>query len=228
MLHLLVFTVSVSWWVLISPNITRNIVWENTQHLATLPLVSPQNDVWEAFTEVPHWWRVATQIWVVHLIGWNRFQQIRTTTQIWVRTRHQYGISSLVSHQTSFLVETRGGVAKCRLFSQASRNTEHSANKVESDNILLIFLQLLLKDTGSHGVIASLLSWVTSSNNAPPVLWEIKVSESYKVLWIKVLNMRSWLAIRMPRVPSLLQPLAGLVLGSPKVKSCSFYVIYLF
>ena len=84
--------------------------------------------------------------------------------------------------ETSFFVETRGGVAKCRLFSQASRNTEHSANKVESDYVLLIFLQLLLKDTGSHGVIASLLSWVTSSNNAPPVLWEIKVRESYKVL----------------------------------------------
>ena len=46
--------------------------------------------------------------------------------------------SSLVS-QTPFLVETRGGVEKCRLFSQASRNTEHSANKVESDYILLIF-----------------------------------------------------------------------------------------
>ena len=32
--------------------------------------------------------------------------------------RHQYGISALVP-QTSFRGETRDGVAKCRLFSQA-------------------------------------------------------------------------------------------------------------
>ena len=43
---------------------------------------------------------------------------IRSTTQIWVVTRHQYGISALVS-QTSFRGETSGSVAKCRLFSQA-------------------------------------------------------------------------------------------------------------
>ena len=45
------------------------------------------------------------------------FQPIRSTTQIWVVTRHQYGISALVS-QTSFREETSGGEAKCRLFSQ--------------------------------------------------------------------------------------------------------------
>ena len=37
---------------------------------------------------------------------------IRSTIQIWVVTRHQYGISAVVS-QTSF-----GGETKCRLFSQ--------------------------------------------------------------------------------------------------------------
>ena len=45
-------------------------------------------------------------------------QPIRSTTQIWVVTRHQYGISALVS-QTSFRGETVGCVAKRRLFSQA-------------------------------------------------------------------------------------------------------------
>ena len=44
---------------------------------------------------------------------------IRSTTQIWVVTRHQYGIPALVS-QTSFGGETSGTVVKCRLFSQAS------------------------------------------------------------------------------------------------------------
>ena len=46
---------------------------------------------------------------------------IRSTTQIWVVTRHQYGISTLVS-QTSFGVEASGSVAKCWLFSQANNH----------------------------------------------------------------------------------------------------------
>ena len=48
----------------------------------------------------------------------NLIQPIRSTIQIWVVTRHQYGISALVS-RTSFGGETSGSVAKCRLFSQA-------------------------------------------------------------------------------------------------------------
>ena len=43
---------------------------------------------------------------------------IRSSTQIWVVTRHQHGISAFFS-QMSFRGETSGGVAKCRLFSQA-------------------------------------------------------------------------------------------------------------
>ena len=46
---------------------------------------------------------------------------IRSTTQIWVVTRHQYGISALVP-QTSFGGETNGCVAKCRLFSEATES----------------------------------------------------------------------------------------------------------
>ena len=45
---------------------------------------------------------------------------IRSTIQIWVVTHHQYGISALV-YQTLFRGETSGDVAKCRLFSRASR-----------------------------------------------------------------------------------------------------------
>ena len=41
-------------------------------------------------------------------------QPIKSTTQIWVVTRHQYGIFVLVS-QTSFRDETSDGVEKCRL-----------------------------------------------------------------------------------------------------------------
>ena len=52
---------------------------------------------------------------------------IRSTTQIWVVTRHQYGISALVS-QTSFRGETSGDVAKCRLFSQATIHVYNYTN----------------------------------------------------------------------------------------------------
>ena len=44
---------------------------------------------------------------------------IKSITQIWVVTGHQYAIPALFS-QTLFRRETTGGVAKCRLFSQAS------------------------------------------------------------------------------------------------------------
>ena len=47
----------------------------------------------------------------------NLIQPIRSTTQLWVVTRHQYGISALFS-QTSFGGKNSGSVAKCRLFSQ--------------------------------------------------------------------------------------------------------------
>ena len=46
----------------------------------------------------------------------NLIQPIRGTTQIWVVTCHQYGISALVS-QKSFGGEAIDGVTKCWLFS---------------------------------------------------------------------------------------------------------------
>ena len=44
---------------------------------------------------------------------------IRSPTQIWVVTRHQYGISALV-FQTLVGGETSGSAAKCPLFSQVT------------------------------------------------------------------------------------------------------------
>ena len=44
-------------------------------------------------------------------------RSLSASTQIWVVTGHQYGISALVS-QTSFRGKTSDRVAKCRLFSQ--------------------------------------------------------------------------------------------------------------
>ena len=47
---------------------------------------------------------------------------IRSTTHIWVVTRHQFGISAFVS-QMSFSRETSVSIAKCGVFSQATLST---------------------------------------------------------------------------------------------------------
>ena len=57
---------------------------------------------------------------------------IRSTTQIWVVTRHQYGISALVS-QTSFRGENSGGVAKCLAVFSGYSSTSRTV--IVNDNI---------------------------------------------------------------------------------------------
>ena len=59
--------------------------------------------------------------WLVEAISYAA-RPIRSTTQIWVVIRHQYGISAFVAHKW-FRGKARGDVAKCRLFSQARENT---------------------------------------------------------------------------------------------------------
>ena len=88
------------WWV----------AWENSQHLAKPPLVSLPNGVWEMSTEIPYWWRHYPELssasdWLNQIshAAW----PIRSTTQIWVVMRYQYGISALVS-QTPFGGEISG------------------------------------------------------------------------------------------------------------------------
>ena len=61
---------------------------------------------------------------------------IRRTTQIWVVTRHQCGISSLVS-RTSFGGETSGSVAKCWLFSQAKAFPESTELLTFSHTVIM-------------------------------------------------------------------------------------------
>ena len=92
------------------PFCLKNNKLKNGRNFITLPPVFPRNEVWELSTELTHWW-----------LCWNQFPTrllpIRNN-QIWVVTRHQYGISALIS-QTLFRRETSGGVGKCRLFCQA-------------------------------------------------------------------------------------------------------------
>ena len=86
---------------------TVKLAWENSWHLAMLPLVSPPND--PDLGSASHWLNQISHV----------AQPIRRTTQIWVVTCHQYGISALIS-QTSCGNETSGSIAKCRPFSQAT------------------------------------------------------------------------------------------------------------
>ena len=48
---------------------------KTTRHIATPTTVSPRNDVRETSLEIPYGWRVTTQIWIVLLIGWIKFQK---------------------------------------------------------------------------------------------------------------------------------------------------------
>jgi len=91
------------------------VPWENSPHFATPPLDFLTKWRWKKSAEIAYLWRVTSAA------DWKKIllQPIRSTTQIWVVTRHQYGISALVS-QTSFGEETNGGIAKCRLFLEFS------------------------------------------------------------------------------------------------------------
>ena len=44
------------------------IAWENSPHFATPALISLRIDL-ETSADIPYWWRVTTQIWLVLLIG---------------------------------------------------------------------------------------------------------------------------------------------------------------
>ena len=83
-------------------------------HFESAPMVSPGNDVWATTVEIPYWWRVTTQIWVVHLIGWSKFPNNQKHSSDLSSERHQHGISA-VDLQTSFSEETSCVVAKCWL-----------------------------------------------------------------------------------------------------------------
>ena len=59
------------------------------------PTFSPRNDVWETSAEIPYWWRVTTQTWIVLLTGGSKFPSRHVQSEALLRsvTRHQYVIS---------------------------------------------------------------------------------------------------------------------------------------
>ena len=92
-----------------------SLAWENTRHFAMQPVVSPWNDIWEMSAEIPYWWGVTTQIWVVLLIGWSKFPTNKKLFPDLASMHHQYGISSPVS-QTPFGGEATRSFAKCQSY----------------------------------------------------------------------------------------------------------------
>ena len=101
----------------ISQMITYGLTWEKRRHFVTPPVVFPRNNVCGMSAEF-HTDEASLPISLAA-------RPIRSTTQIWIVTRHQYGISPLVS-QTLFHGETTSGVAKCRLFSQATYGQDNA------------------------------------------------------------------------------------------------------
>ena len=52
-----------------SDSAVGKLALEMSPNFATLPLVSQRNDVCETTAEIPYWWRITTQFWVLLLIG---------------------------------------------------------------------------------------------------------------------------------------------------------------
>ena len=71
---------------------SQKLAWENSQHFGMPLLISTWYGIWEMCKEIPYWWCITAQIWIV--------------------MHHQYGICVLVS-QLSFQGETSGDIAKC-------------------------------------------------------------------------------------------------------------------
>ena len=91
--------------------------WENSQHFAISPLVSAQYKCSNFILVMCHYLDLGSASdWSCN--KGNLLQPIRSTSQIWEVTGHQYGISVLIP-QTSFHCETGGDEAKCQLFFQA-------------------------------------------------------------------------------------------------------------
>ena len=110
------------------------------------PWVSLQNDFWGTIKEIPFWWGVATQVWVVLWIYW-KFASINQkhypdmggdASSVW---------KFFCCSWTSFCRETNGGVAKCCLFSSGD-------NKCK---ILCQMLKQLRKMRLSHDCICNMV-----------------------------------------------------------------------
>ena len=113
-------TTSHSWYITSNTTVSRpnTQAWENSRRTGFPPKWRLRHKRRNSILMTCHNLDLVSTCYWLCRVG-DLHQPIRSTTKIWAVTRHQYGISALVS-QTSFHGETSGGVAKCRLFSQAT------------------------------------------------------------------------------------------------------------
>ena len=91
----------------------ESIVWEKTANISRrYHWFPPRNDDWETRAEIPYWWRVTAQIWVVLLIGWSKFSTNQKHCSDWV---------TKASSVSNFCARSSEVISRvwCRLFSQA-------------------------------------------------------------------------------------------------------------
>ena len=116
------------------------LAWENSQHFTMPPKVSPWNDVWETSTEIPYWWCIRTQIWVVLLIGWSKFYQQYDQSEALLRSWLWHVISTELLH--SFLRRHfMGGKGGGKVWGLISENPEVRGviRQVPSVGVVCIF-----------------------------------------------------------------------------------------
>ena len=138
------------------------VAWENTRHFATSPLVSPRNDVWGTSAEIPYWWRAVLPR-SGRSLDWScceghLSQPIRSTAQIWVLTRNQYGLFSALVPQTSFDGKTSVVIANYRLFFQAG--VWYVINFLQTEKSELSVLHWLTKERENSFFIISIYIWL--------------------------------------------------------------------
>ena len=86
----------------------RQLISLRKQTFAPPPPVCPRI----TSVEIPCWWRITTQIWIVLLTGWSKISPSRSATQIWVVTRPQYGIAAAVPQTSLVSLRNRTGKEK--------------------------------------------------------------------------------------------------------------------
>ena len=104
------------------------LAWDNSWHFATPPLVSRPNDVRETSAEIPYWWRVTTQIWVVFLIG-------RAVWEIWFNQSEAFQF--LRRHFAGKPVVASRNVG-CFLRLNTSQNPKHVRDAFGFLNVVLV------------------------------------------------------------------------------------------
>ena len=106
----------------------------------------------ETSAEIPYWWYIATQIWVMLLIGWSKFS---------ANKKHFPDLGSVKSslrnfctHLSDVIRETSSGITKCELFSEAKRSCKKT---VIEWSLLFFFYETLGQTTSCPEAVYSAL-----------------------------------------------------------------------